>query len=122
MAIEPRTLLRSYLGDPLTDTLGETIEHPFFTDDQLDDLLVQASDSVDAAAAIGWRQKMAFYASTAINVQADNSTLSREALYKHAKEQLEYYENRAGEPSDITNIRMTVEGSTVEGDEFVQFP
>lgn len=64
----------------------------------------------------------AYYANTALNVDLDNSGMSREALYKHATEMMEYYEERSGEPHDFTNIGLESayeSAQAPEGEEFV---
>lgn len=119
MATTAASSLRLRLGDPETDRSGNAVT-PFFDSTAIDDLLTNAGQDVDAAAAEGWRQLKAYYANTALNVDLDNSSMSREMLYKHAAEMTEYYEDRSGEPHDFVNVGMTSSYEAAqEGDDIV---
>ena len=118
MAITNRDLLRLRLGDPAFDRAGEPIK-PHFDDPALDALLSSVDDDVDGAAAEGWRQLRAYYANSALNIDLDNSSISREALYKHASEMVDYYEERSGEPHDFTNVELVSQYESAQGDDFV---
>lgn len=99
MAEEGADRLRGLLGDTLVDGA-----EPFFSDAQIDAMLIQHSGRVSAAAHEGWMMKAAAYADL-ITVTEGNASRQMSDLQDHAMKMVKHYE---GISSDFTAGRTRI--------------
>jgi hypothetical protein len=93
----------------ITDSTGGTAGTASYTVDALRGVITFTSTtggslyyvtgraySMEATAADIWGKKAAHYASTAFNFSTDNHSISREAIYQHCLERVQFYEQKGG--------------------------
>lgn len=81
--------LRGLLGEPIPD--GGTESDTFFTDLDIENMLIVAEDDVDRAAVQGWRMKAAHYAGL-VNITEGNASRNMSDLHKHALDMIQHFQ------------------------------
>lgn len=90
---------------------GETENIKGYTDTQIDVMLSQAGGDLNAVAAIIWGEKASDYADL-VNISEAGSSRSNSDLFKHAREQADYFKGLAdstagvGIPTSSTTRRI----------------
>lgn len=89
MALSSADRLRQLLGERIP--AGGVDSDTFFTDDEVNDLLLQGRNSQNRAAYLGWLLKAAEYANM-MNVTEGNASRQAATLYDNAMKQVQFYE------------------------------
>lgn len=92
MAVSDADRLRTMLAD--SDAASYV-----FTDDQIQDMILQAGDDLERAAFDGWRNKAAYYADL-VDVTEGNASRSMSDLHDHALAMMKIYASSRGGPTE----------------------
>jgi hypothetical protein len=90
------TRVRALIGESIP--VGGTDSSTMFSDDEIDDLLEEGFDDVNAAAYYGWREKAANYAAL-VNVNEGNAAREMSDLHRQAVRMMDRYVGYVETPS-----------------------
>lgn len=100
--------LRRMIGERIP--VGKTDDDTFFTDEEIGDMLVQASGDFNRAAMFGWLAKMAEFAKL-IDRNTSGADLPLSQMYKNAESMFKHYAKLVGE--DAAYIMGRVVGRAI---------
>lgn len=104
MALTDAERLRALLNDIDPDAY-------VISDEQIDDLLIEADDDLERAALGGWRMKLGYYADL-VDISEGNASRKMSQLYDHAKDMVKTYSSSRGGPTEgRTRIGRIVRGT-----------
>lgn len=96
--------LRGYLGEVIQD--GQTDADTFFSDETIDNLLLEAGDNLFYAVYLGWEEKAAFY-SGATDVDESGSSRKLTQLYRQARLQADIWRKRSEDATTAGTGRVS---------------
>lgn len=100
--------LRRMVGERIP--VGKTADDTFFSDAEIEDLLIQGNQNFNRAAMFGWLAKMAEFAKL-IDRNTSGADMPLSQMYKHAALMFKHYSELAGE--DVVAIAGRVVGRAI---------